>query len=96
MREYIRIGINGIIPGKPPSAFDADSVAKLRAIIDEGEFQSKVRLAGRSENPFTRPDTAYALTRHGQFGQRVPVQRSIGLAVDTLADLLEILKFMPT
>jgi len=64
MREYIRIGVNGIIPGKPPSAFDASSVAKLRAIIDEEEFQSKVRLAGRSENPFARPDTAYALQVH--------------------------------
>jgi hypothetical protein len=64
MREDIRIGVNGIIAGNHPSAFDAASVATLRAIIDEGEFQSKVRLAGRSENPFTRPDTAYALQVH--------------------------------
>ncbi len=58
MREDIRIGVNGIIAGDHPSAFDAGSVAKLCAIIDEGEFQSKVRLADRNEDPFTRPDTA--------------------------------------
>jgi hypothetical protein len=64
MREDIRIGVNGIIPGKSPSAFDPVSVANLRAVIQEPEFQSKVRLAGRSDNPFTRPDTAYALQVH--------------------------------
>ena len=64
MREDIRIGVNGIIPGKSPSGFDSGSVASLLAIIDEQEFQSKVRLARRSDNPFTRPDTAYALQVH--------------------------------
>ena len=64
MREYIRIGVNGIIPGKSPSAFDPIAVANLRAVVEEPEFQSKVRLAGRSDNLFTRPDTAYALQVH--------------------------------
>ena len=64
MREDIRIGVNGIIAGNHPSTFDSDSVAKLRAIIDEPEFQSMVRLAGHKENPFERSDTAYALQVH--------------------------------
>lgn len=64
MREDIRIGVNGVIPGKSPSAFDPGSVAILRAIIDEQEFRPKVRLARRSDNPFTRLDTAYALQVH--------------------------------
>jgi glycerophosphoryl diester phosphodiesterase len=64
MREDIRIGVNGIIAGDHPSAFDSASVATLSGIIDEGEFQTKVRLAGRSENPFRRPDTAYGLEIH--------------------------------
>jgi hypothetical protein len=61
MREYIRIGVNGIIPGKHPSAFDADAVAALRAVVSEPEFRSTVRLASRQENPFERPDTCYVL-----------------------------------
>jgi hypothetical protein len=64
LREYLRIGVNGIIPGDSPSSFDAQPVARLRAIIDESEFQSKIRLAVRDDNPFTRPDTAYALKVH--------------------------------
>ena len=64
MREYIRIGVNGVIPGKSPSHFDPSSIAILRDIINEQEFRPKVRLARRSDNPFTRPDTAYALHVH--------------------------------
>jgi hypothetical protein len=51
MREDIRIGVNGIIAGNHPSAFDAASVATLRAIIDEGEFQSNKQQPVRSSGP---------------------------------------------
>ena len=64
MREYLRIGVSGIIPGQSPSAFDPASVAVLHAILGEPEFQPLVRLAGRRDNPFTREDTAYALQVH--------------------------------
>ena len=64
MREYLRIGVNGIIPGQFPSAFDSASVAVLHAILGEPGFQPLVRLAGRRDDPFTRADTAYALQVH--------------------------------
>ncbi|RQP24722.1 PLAT/LH2 domain-containing protein [Piscinibacter terrae] len=64
LREYLRIGVNGIIPGKSPSRFDADMTATLRRVITEEEFRPKIRLALRRDNPFGRPDTAYALQVH--------------------------------
>ena len=38
MREFIRIGVDGIIAGSTPATFDATSVAELRALIEEEEF----------------------------------------------------------
>jgi PLAT/LH2 domain-containing protein len=64
MREYIRIGTNGIIAGDHPMHFDADSVSKLRRVTGEGEFRSLIRLASRDDNPFTPANAAYALTVH--------------------------------
>jgi glycerophosphoryl diester phosphodiesterase len=62
MREYIRIGVDGIIAGWRPAAFDSISVSKLRGVIDEPEFRSMVRLATREDNPFVPANAAYALT----------------------------------
>lgn len=64
MREYLRIGVNGIIPGTFASAFDPGATAALHAILGEPEFQPLVRLAERRDNPFTRADMAYALQVH--------------------------------
>jgi len=64
MREYIRIGLDGIIAGSRPSAFDADCVALLRAVIQEREFEPLIRLATRNDNPFTPPNSTYGLLVH--------------------------------
>jgi hypothetical protein len=64
MREYIRIGADGIIAGGHSSSFEADPVALLRSVVDEDEFDSLIRLAKREDNPFQPPDNAYALTVH--------------------------------
>jgi hypothetical protein len=64
MEEYIRIGVDGIIAGDRPAAFDPESVAILRGVISEGRFQPLIRLATRQDNPFTPPNAAYALTVH--------------------------------
>ena len=64
MREYIRIGVDGIIPGILPSAFDAIEIPKLLAITREHQFQSLIRLANRNDNPFIQPNAAYAMTIH--------------------------------
>jgi hypothetical protein len=61
MREYLNLGVNGIIPGKASSTFDAEAVGTLRSIVDQPEFKSTIRLAARIDNPFARPDTAYGL-----------------------------------
>jgi PLAT/LH2 domain-containing protein len=64
MREYIRIGVDGIIPGKNPSKFDAEVIPQLRAITRECQFQSLIRIANRDDNPFQQPNAAYALSIH--------------------------------
>jgi glycerophosphoryl diester phosphodiesterase len=51
-REYIRIGVDGII---------SDDVAKLREIVDEPELQKLIRLATRDDDPFHPPNMAYGL-----------------------------------
>ncbi|GAA3195094.1 PLAT/LH2 domain-containing protein [Actinocorallia longicatena] len=55
MREYIRIGVDGII---------TDDLADLRGIIGEPEAASLVRLATRADNPFQPANRAYGLTVH--------------------------------
>lgn len=64
MREYIRIGVDGIIAGSSPSGFDAPPVADLRALIGEEEFVPLIRFASREDNPFTPPNSNYGLTVH--------------------------------
>jgi len=64
MREYIRIGVDGIIAGYRPEKFDAVSVGVLRAVISEVEFGKVIRLASREDDPFTPFNAAYALTVH--------------------------------
>lgn len=54
-REYIRIGVDGIIA-------DSDAIPGLRAIVAEPEFSGKVRLAARSDNPFLPLNASYGLT----------------------------------
>ena len=53
MREYLRIGVDGIITGHP---------ADLRAILQEAEFQSLVRYATRADNPFQPANQNYGLS----------------------------------
>jgi glycerophosphoryl diester phosphodiesterase len=55
MREYIRIGVDGII---------TNNVARLRAVSAEPEFQSTIRLATRADDPFAGPHAAYGLIVH--------------------------------
>ena len=55
MREYIRIGVDGII---------TNNVARLRSISAEPAFQSTIRLATRAEDPFVGPRAAYGLIVH--------------------------------
>lgn len=61
MREYIRIGVDGIIAGYRPEKFDAVSVGVLRTVISEVEFRKVIRLATREDNPFAPSNAAYAL-----------------------------------
>jgi hypothetical protein len=51
-REYIRIGVDGII---------SDQIANLRQIAKESEFRSTVRMAERADNPFSPPNQTYGL-----------------------------------
>jgi len=55
MREYIRIGLDGIITDQP---------GNLRAITQEAEFKPMVRLATRADNPFQPANQAYGLAIH--------------------------------
>ena len=55
MREYIRIGVDGII---------TNNVARLRAVTAEPEFQANIRLATRADDPFAGPRAAYGLIVH--------------------------------
>ncbi|MFF1631149.1 PLAT/LH2 domain-containing protein [Streptomyces sp. NPDC058272] len=55
MREYIRIGVDGII---------TDDLDDLRRIIGESESSALVRLATRDDNPFRPDNRAYGLTIH--------------------------------
>lgn len=64
IREYLRIGVDGIIPGKTPSTFDETMTLRLLDILQEAEFKDSVRVAKRSDNPFARPDTGYAIQVH--------------------------------
>jgi hypothetical protein len=64
MREYIRIGVDGIIAGSHPSTFDAPTVAKLRAVSAEEEFAPLIRLATRGDYPFTPANSNYGLVVH--------------------------------
>ncbi len=53
MREYIQIGVNGII---------TDDVAKLHNIV--GGFQPVIRMARRIDNPLTPSGFSYGLSIH--------------------------------
>jgi glycerophosphoryl diester phosphodiesterase len=55
LREYIHIGVDGII---------TDAVAKLRRISNESQFRSVIRLAARNDDPFSPANLAYGLTIH--------------------------------
>lgn len=55
MREYLRIGVDGII---------TNNVARLRAVAAEPEFQSTIRLATRADDPLAGPRAAYGLIVH--------------------------------
>ena len=55
MREYIRIGVDGIITDHP---------ARLRAVAAEPEFRDTIRLATRADDPFAGPRPAYGLIVH--------------------------------
>jgi PLAT/LH2 domain-containing protein/glycerophosphoryl diester phosphodiesterase family protein len=55
MREYIRLGVDGII---------TNDVARLRAVVAEPEFRSTVRLASRADDPLAGPRAAYGLIVH--------------------------------
>lgn len=55
MREYIRIGVDGII---------TNDIARLRTVIAEPEFRSTVRRATRADDPCAGPRGAYGLIVH--------------------------------
>jgi glycerophosphoryl diester phosphodiesterase len=55
LREYIHIGVDGII---------TDDVAKLHRISNESQFRSVIRLAARNDDPFRPANLAYGLTIH--------------------------------
>lgn len=55
MREYIKIGVDGII---------TDDVRRLRNIVFESQFQPVIHLAKRSDNPFMPVNTTYGLVIH--------------------------------
>ncbi|MBJ7601837.1 MAG: hypothetical protein JF888_01355 [Candidatus Dormibacteraeota bacterium] len=61
MREAMRIGVDGVIPGIQPAAFDKGAVSELRMVMAEPEFRPLYRLADRGDNPFAPANTAYAL-----------------------------------
>jgi glycerophosphoryl diester phosphodiesterase len=52
-REYIRIGVDGII---------SDDIARLRDLVDEPEMKQIIRLATRDDDPFHPRNMAYGLT----------------------------------
>lgn len=52
-QEYLRIGVDGVITDDP---------AEVRQVMAEPEFKDVVRLAVRSDNPFTPANFNYALT----------------------------------
>jgi len=54
-REFIRIGVDGIFTDEMPS---------LIKRVHEPEFHSVIRMANRSDNPFTPPNAAYGLAVH--------------------------------
>jgi hypothetical protein len=45
MRDYINVGMAGIC---------TDHVAKLRHVVEDGEFQPFIRMANRDDNPFPK------------------------------------------
>jgi hypothetical protein len=53
MREYIRIGVDGMITG---------DIEKLRGVMNEEESRHLVRFATRADNPFAQGNFAYGLT----------------------------------
>jgi glycerophosphoryl diester phosphodiesterase len=55
LREYVRIGVDGIITDDP---------ARLRHIVSTPDFARQVRLATRDDVPFAAAHGAYALTVH--------------------------------
>lgn len=55
LREYIRIGVDGIITDDPHDLVD---------IAAEGEFAGLITLATRADSPFAQPDFAYGLHIH--------------------------------
>lgn len=55
LREYIRIGVDGIITDDPHDLVD---------IAAEPEFSSLILPATRTDNPFAQPDFAYGLHLH--------------------------------
>lgn len=55
LREYIRIGVDGIITDRLPA---------LWGIVGEAEFTNLIRLATRSDNPFAPANFAYGLLVH--------------------------------
>jgi glycerophosphoryl diester phosphodiesterase len=54
-REYIRIGVDGII---------TDEIEDLVSIVAEPEFSSQIQLAKRSDNPLRPANFAYGLRVH--------------------------------
>ena len=55
MREYLRIGVDGIITGNP---------GDLRTIMQESEFRPLVRLATRADDLFHPANQSYGLAIH--------------------------------
>jgi hypothetical protein len=55
MREYIRIGVDGLI---------SDDIAQLKGVTAEPEFKNAIRLATRADNPMTPPNAGYGLVIH--------------------------------
>jgi hypothetical protein len=52
------------IGGPSPATFDAATVATLRAVSEEDEFASIIRLAKRADNPFTPANANHGLLVH--------------------------------
>ena len=55
IREYIRIGVDGVI---------TDDVSDLRTIMAEADFFPMIRLATRADNPFQPANSNYGLHIH--------------------------------